>query len=167
MAIFPASPTVGQTTNVGNISWSWNGAAWDALPITTYSSDPVTIVASSTIGTIAIDCITAPTVIYTTASTASFVLNFRGNATTTLNNAIGVDGRSTVMTFVNTTGAATTSYPTAIQVDGVSVTTVTTLWQGGSAPTAGSASARDVYTFVITRTTSANWLVFASQTKYA
>jgi hypothetical protein len=44
---------------------------------------------------------------------------------------------------------------------------VTTRWQGGTAPTAGNASSQDVYTFVVVKTASATFSVFASVTKFA
>jgi hypothetical protein len=168
-ADFPNSPSVGQVYTLGNSSWTWTGGVWQSVPITTYITDPFVVNTAAATGTLNIDCITANTYKQGstgTPSTASFVLNFRGNATTTLNNAFNADNRITVMTFINQTGAATTSYPTAIQIDGT-VTGVTTFWQGGTAPTAGNASARDTYTFEIIRTASATWEIYASQTKYA
>jgi hypothetical protein len=44
---------------------------------------------------------------------------------------------------------------------------VTPKWQGGTAPTAGNASSIDVYTYVIVKTASATFTVFASVTKFA
>jgi hypothetical protein len=58
----------------------------------------------------------------------------------------------------------TAYYPTAFQVDG---TSVTPKWQGGIAPSAGSANSIDSYTFTIIKTASATYTVLASQVKFA
>jgi hypothetical protein len=50
--------------------------------------------------------------------------------------------------FLNTNGA-TAYYPTAFQVDTVAVTPK---WSGGTAPSAGNASAIDAYSFTIIKT---------------
>ena len=50
-----------------------------------------------------------------------------------------------------------------IQVDG---TTVTAIWQGGSAPTTGNASSTDVYTYTAIKTAASTYTVLASQTQF-
>jgi hypothetical protein len=71
-------------------------------------------------------------------------------------------GESMSVTFMVTQGA-TAYYNSAVQVDGSSVTPK---WQGGTAPTSGNASGIDVYTYVIVKTGSAAFTVFASQTQF-
>jgi hypothetical protein len=57
-------------------------------------------------------------------------------------------GDSISAVFINTNGA-TAYYPTVFQIDGVAVTPK---WSGGTAPSAGNASAIDAYTFTIIKT---------------
>ena len=57
----------------------------------------------------------------------------------------------------------TTYYNNVIQVDG---TTVTAIWQGGSAPTTGNASSTDVYTYTAIKTAASTYTVLASQTQF-
>lgn len=122
-----------------------------------------TISATAATGTINYDVQTQADLYYTTSATANFTLNFRGNSGTTLNSILPVGATVTVV-FRNTNGA--TAYrPTTFQIDG---SAVTPKWQGGVAPSAGSASAVDVYTFAITKTAATpTYEIFASQTKFA
>jgi hypothetical protein len=100
----------------------------------------------------------------TGSSTASGALNVASTSGATLNSLLNVNDSITVTLMV--TNGATAYYVNAIQVDGTA-TGVTTKWQGGTAPTAGNASAVDVYSLVITKTASATYTVLASQTKFA
>lgn len=89
-------------------------------------------------------------------------MNFRGDSSNTLNSILGVQESITVVFAV--TQGATAYYPTAFSIDG---TSVTPLWQGGTAPTAGNASSTDVYTFtIVKRTVTPDYTVFASQVQY-
>jgi len=93
---------------------------------------------------------------YNNAS-ASFVLNLRGDGSTTLNSLMHI-GQSSVFTAY--TGSNNTSYyMTDFQIDGASQTEE---WNGGSAPTAGTGSGYDVYTFNILKTANATFKVFAT-----
>ena len=93
---------------------------------------------------------------YSNAS-ASFVLNLRGDGSTTLNSLMHI-GQSSVFTAY--TGSNNTSYyMTDFQIDGSSQTEE---WNGGSAPTAGTGSGYDVYTFNILKTADATFKVFAN-----
>ena len=86
-------------------------------------------------------------VVYITAnSTANGTLNFRGNGSTTLTSVLAVgQSVSCVLAITNSTAF----YPNAFQVDG---SAVTPKWSGGTAPSAGNASAIDAYTFTIIKT---------------
>ena len=100
---------------------------------------------------------------YTTNASANFTLNFRKSSSVSLSTLLAV-GQSVTITFLNTNGA-TPYYPTAFQIDG---SAVTPKWQGGTAPSAGNASAIDAYVFTIVKTASTpSYLVLASQTKFA
>lgn len=98
---------------------------------------------------------------YTSNATANFTLNFRGDASTTLNTLLGIGQSTTVAVLV--TNGTTAYYANTIQVDG---TTVTPKW-AGVAPTAGNASAIDSYTFTIIKTAANTYTVLASQAKFA
>ena len=99
---------------------------------------------------------------YTTNASGNFTINFRGSSGTSLNTLMAT-GQSLSATFLCTNGS-TAYYNSAVTIDGSSVTPK---WQGGSAPTSGNASSVDSYTYVIVKTGSATFTVFASQTKFA
>jgi hypothetical protein len=121
------------------------------------------VVASAATGTINIDAKTSTVWYYTTSASANFTLNFRGNSSTTLASVLAV-GQSITIVFLNTNGA-TPYYPTVYQIDG---SAVTPKWQGGTAPSAGNASAIDAYSITIIKTAATpTYTVIGSQTKFA
>jgi hypothetical protein len=71
-------------------------------------------------------------------------------------------GESLTLVFLNTNGV-TPYYNIAVQVDG---SAITAKWQGGTAPSAGNASAIDAYVYTIIKTASATFTVLASQTQF-
>jgi hypothetical protein len=93
--------------------------------------------------------------------TSNFTVNLRGNASTALNAALAV-GESVTVALLNRNDN-TTYYNNVIQVDG---TTVTAIWQGGSAPTSGNASSTDVYTYTALKTAASTYVVLASQIQF-
>lgn len=111
----------------------------------------LTISATAATGTVAFDTQTQGILYYTTNASANFTLNF------TNVNANLTTGDSISCVFLNTNGA-TAYYPNAFQVDSVSVTPK---WSGGTAPTAGNASAIDSYSFIIIKTGNAAFTVLA------
>ncbi len=98
----------------------------------------------------------------TSNATVNWTLNFAFSSGTSLNTAMATNDSISCTLIV--TNSTTAYYPTAYTIDG---TSVTPKWQGGTAPTAGDASALDVYTFVIIKTASATYTVLASQTKFS
>jgi hypothetical protein len=92
---------------------------------------------------------------------ANFTVNLRGNASTALNAALNT-GESATVALITKQGN-TTFFNDVVQVDG---TTVTAIWQGGSAPTAGNASSTDVYTYTALKTAASTYVVLASQTQF-
>jgi hypothetical protein len=129
-----------------------------AAPIETWTTS-----ATAATGTINFDCSTQGVLYYTTAASANFTLNFRGNGTTSLNTLLATGQTITVNFLCTNTG--TPYYANAYQVDG---SAVTPKWSGGTAPSAGNASAVDIYSFTISKTGSATYNVFASgPIKYA
>jgi len=125
----------------------------------------MTLTASAATGTVAFDTKTQSVLFYQNDATANWVVNVRGDSSTTLSSLMDV-GDSITVTFLVTQGS-TAYYNTSVQIDGTT-TGVTTKWQGGTAPTAGNASSVDAYTYVIAKTAATpTYSVFASQTKFA
>jgi hypothetical protein len=92
---------------------------------------------------------------------SNFTVNLRGNASTALNAALAT-GESATVALITKQGN-TTFYNNVIQVDG---TTVTAIWQGGTAPTAGNASSTDVYSYTALKTAASTYVVLASITQF-
>jgi hypothetical protein len=113
-------------------------------------------------GTVTVDAGLSGITYSTGTATGNFILNLRANGTTTLSSILNVNDAIT-HTYMATNG--TTAYAgTAVQIDG---TVVTTLWQGGAAPTAGNASSTDAYTITVFKTaTTPTYVVFGSQTQF-
>jgi hypothetical protein len=93
--------------------------------------------------------------------TANHIINLRGDSSTSLNAAMSV-GEAVTVCYMNVNGN-TTYYNAVTQVDG---TTVTAIWQGGSAPTTGNASSTDVYSYTAIKTAASTFTVLASQTQF-
>lgn len=152
----------------------YNGSAWVSIADTSTNQtlarkiliapqERWNVVASASTGTINVNFLTSSAWYYTTNATANWTLNFRGDASTTLNSLV-TTGDSITIAFAAAQG--TTAYrPTVFQIDG---NAVTPLWQGGTAPTAGNASSTDLYVFSIVKTAATpTYAVFASQTRFA
>lgn len=128
----------------------------------------VTISAIAANGTITFDTLTQSVLYYTSNASANFTLNFRGDATNTLNSILNVGELITVV-FMVTNGATaffTGGAANLAQVDGTT-SGVTTRWSGGTTPTSGNTSSVDIYTFGILKTASTpTYTIFASQAKW-
>ena len=98
---------------------------------------------------------------YTNAS-ASWVVNLRGDASTTFNSLMDI-GKTAVFTLYSASNN-TSYYMTDFQIDGVSITE---RWNGGTAPSAGTGSGTDVYTFNIFKTGNAAYTVYATFSNFA
>ena len=120
----------------------------------------VSSVASS--GTINFDLTTQATIYNTTNATGNWTLNFRGNASNSLDSLLTV-GESITAAFLSNNGA-TAYYNTSVTVDSGAATV---RWQNGVAPTAGYTNSTDIYSYVILKTGSAAFTVFATLTKFA
>ena len=120
------------------------------------------ISATAATGTVHLNVSTASVHIYTSNSTANYTLNIRGTSSVTLNSLMAI-GESITVTFEHPNGA-TAYYATAYTIDG---NAVTPKWLGGTAPTAGNASATDVYMLQIRKTAAATFTCLASQSKFA
>ena len=131
-------------------------------PNLTTATETVTVSATAATGTVNVDLSTSAVKYYTSNASADWTFNFRGDGSTTLNSLLA-NGQSATVAFLVTNGS--TAYkPTVFQVDG---SAVTPKWQGGTAPSVGSASAIDAYTFTIIKTGSATFTVLGAQTKFA
>jgi len=98
----------------------------------------------------------------TTASSANGTLNITYASGTTLNTVMTTGQAITFSLLITNT---TAFYVSAVQVDGGAITPK---WTGGTAPTAGNASAVDIYSFTILKTGSAAFTVLAAgPVKYA
>jgi hypothetical protein len=121
------------------------------------------VAASAATGTISVDLKTAGAWYYTSDASANWTFNFRGDSGATLDSLVGV-GESVTVAFLATNGG-TAYYASAFQVDGSSVTPI---WSGGSAPSAGNADSVDAYIFTIIKTAATpTYEVIASVTQFA
>lgn len=127
-----------------------------------YMVEGATVSATAASGTINFDTITQSVLYYTSNAAGNFTVNIRGNSGTTLASLLST-GQAVTVAFLVTNGS-TGYYNTAVQIDG---NVATTRWQGGAAPTSGSANSTDVYTYTVIKTASSAYTVFASQTRFA
>ena len=122
----------------------------------------VTVSATAATGTINYDVTTQSVLYYTTSASANWTVNFRASSGTTLNSALAV-GESITVVFLVAQGA-TAYYNNAITIDG---TSVTPLYQGGTAWTYGNVSGVDAYSYTIVKTASTpTYSVFISQIQF-
>jgi hypothetical protein len=117
------------------------------------------VVAAAPTATQNIDLVTAGLWFFTTAAANNFVLNLRASASVALNTLMAVNDVITVT--VRVLNGATPYYMTSLTVDGGAVTPN---WIG-TAPSAGDASARDLYTFAVWKTAAATFDVTAQMVK--
>jgi len=124
--------------------------------------EKITVSATAATGTINFDALTQGALYYTTNASGNWTLNIRGDSGTSLDTMMAT-GESLTVVFLVTQGS-TAYYNSAFQIDGSSVTPK---WLGGDAPTEGTASSIDAYTYVIVKTGSATFTVFASVVAFA
>lgn len=160
--------TSGQTAN--QQEWrDFSGNVQSAIDPSGFFNGPlggiqnrVSVVATAASGTINFDCRNQNDLFHTSNSTGNFTLNFRGDASTSLNNLM-VAGEVINARFMVTNGA-TPYYNNAVQIDGVSVTPK---WQNGTAPGSGNVNSIDSYSFAIIKTGNSAFTVLGSQTRFA
>jgi len=126
------------------------------------TKEKITISATAATGTINFDALTQAVLYYTTNASANWTVNVRADGSNTLNSIMSI-GETLTVVFLTTQGS-TAYYNSAFQVDGSSVTPK---WQGGSAPTEGTASGVDAYTYTIIKTADATFTVLASLVDFA
>lgn len=176
IATLTAGTNISITNSPGNITIN-AGATGGALTYTglqTFTGTTTNLAALFTniaeIGTILNTAQTSPVTFYVTAqsvgyvtanATANWTLAVTGSATATLNSMLNV-GNTITFAYLQQCGS-TAYYNNVFTIDG---TTVTPIWQGG-APTAGIASALNVYTYTIIKTSATpTWTVLASLTSF-
>lgn len=126
------------------------------------TKEKMTISATAATGTINYDALTQAVLYYTTDASANWTVNVRGDGSNTLNSIMSI-GESLTVVFLVTQGS-TAYYNSAFQVDGSSVTPK---YQGGSAPSEGTASGIDSYTYTIIKTADATFTVLATIVDFA
>lgn len=164
------SPIISAISNTGTLTLPTSTdtlvgrATTDTLSNKTIKSprETTTVSATAATGTINFDVLTQAVLIYTTSASATWVLNVRGDGSTSLNTVMAT-GETQTIAFIAAQGS-TAYYPTSLTIDG---SAQTVKWQGGTAPAAGNASSDDSYVYSITKTGSATFRVYASQTKFA
>lgn len=169
-----AAPTIGSTsiasgatvTTIAGLTLTSPAinTATVTKPILVAPMERTSVSTSAATGTVTIDVNTAATQYITASATSNWVLNVRGDGSTTLNSLM-TTGDAITVAFLSTQGS-TAYYNTSVQIDG-STSGVTTEWQGGTAPAAGNVSGIDAYVYNIIKTASATFTVLASQTKFA
>jgi hypothetical protein len=118
--------------------------------------------ATAATGTLNYDLLTSAIVLQTTDALANFTLNFRGNASTSLNTVMSVD-ESMTCTFINKNGASA-YFLSVIQIDGV---TQTIKWvQPAGPPSVGTVGGNDMYNINIIKTAASTYSVFVNQIGY-
>lgn len=162
---FGTTPLIAGDLTAGAIAFiEYDGTQFQLVGATTnvykYIVEPTTVSATAANTTVTYDVATQSIVYYTTAATANWSINFRGNSSQSLNSTLST-GQTVSVTFMVTQGA-TAYYNTAVTIDG---SPVTPKWQG-VAPAFGNVSSVDVYTYAIIKTANATFTVFASQTKF-
>ena len=125
-------------------------------------AEKVTTEATAATGTVNYDVLTQAVWNFTTDASGNWTLNVRGDGSNSLNSIMDTGESITVAHIVSQ--GATAYYNSAFQIDGSSVTPE---WQGGAAPSAGTPSSLDTYTYTIIKTADATFTVLASLTAFA
>jgi hypothetical protein len=120
----------------------------------------ITISAISASGTVNFDCATFSVLYYTADASGNWILNFRGDGSTTLNAVLGVGESFSAIHLVK--NGATGRIPSEIRVDG---SAVTPLWSNGVTP-AAVANVVNAYNFSIVKTGNGAFTVFGGWVRF-
>jgi hypothetical protein len=123
--------------------------------------EKVTISATAATGTINYDVTTQSVIYYTSDAVANWTVNFRASSGTSLDTAMSTGEVITVVFLVQQ--GATAYYNDVVKIDG---NTVTPVYDGQVAWSAGNANALDAYTYTIIKTGSATFKVLAIQSPF-
>jgi hypothetical protein len=138
------------------------GTVNNLAAIMSNAAEVATVSATAATGTINYDVTTQSVVYFTSNAAANWTLNIRGNSSTTLNTLMS-NGQSVTIAHLVQCGS-TAYYNNAVTIDGTSVTPV---WQGTAAPTAGYASSLNVYVYTVLKTAASTYKVLASLTQFS
>ena len=97
--------------------------------------------------------------LFTTQETTTCTPNIRWDGSTTLNSKVNV-GDMIAITVITT--AAAGGYSAQLTIDGAAVTEN---WIGGSAPSAGGSSGKDIYSYTIVKTADATFTIIGNLVK--
>ena len=162
----PSTGTLSATVFSGSLSGGTVTAttvtASDTVSFNASAIEEINVQALASATTVTLDAKTNSVHYYTLSATGNWVINFRGDGSTTMDSFLAV-GKSTTVVFLSTQGI-TPFYPTGFTIDG---TAVTPRWLGGAAPTGGNSSGIDSYSFTIIKTAAATYTVLASQARFA
>ena len=125
-------------------------------------AEKVNTSATAATGTINFDAIDGAVQNFTSDASGNWTFNLRGNSTVTLDTLLDT-GESITVAHIVPQGA-TAYYASAVQIDGSAVTPI---WQGGAAPTEGTADSTDTYTYTAIKTAANTYTVLASLTAFA
>lgn len=126
-------------------------------PVVISPEERMTVSATAATGTINFDADTQGVLYYTSNASADWTLNVRGSSGTTIDSKLAT-GDSTTVAFLVTNGSTAYKH-SALTIDG---SAQTVKWSGGTAPSAGNASAIDAYSFTIIKTASATYTVLGA-----
>lgn len=119
--------------------------------------EKVTVTAGAPAATQNFDALTQAIQLFTSNAANNWTLNVRGDGSNTLN-SIMANGEALSIAVIVTNGGTAYRH-TAMTIDGSAVTPT---WLGAAAPSAGTPSKIDTYTFTIIKTASATFTVLAS-----
>ena len=125
-------------------------------------AEKVNTSATAATGTINFDVIDGAVQNFTSNASANWTLNIRGNSSVTLDTLMDT-GESMTIAHIVPQGA-TAYYANVVQIDS---STITPIWQGGSAPTGGNTDSSDVYTFTTIKTAANTYTVLGALTQFA
>jgi hypothetical protein len=133
-------------------------------PVLITPEERLTISATAATGSLNYDADTQGVLYYTSNASGNWTLNVRGTNSTTLASKLETNDSVTISFLV--TQGSTAYYMTSLTIDG---NAQTVKYSGGTAPSAGNASAIDVYTFTIIKTaaTPTYTVLGAGPVKYA
>ena len=128
-------------------------------------SELANVSATAATGTVNLDIANTSVTYFTTNASGNFVLNLRGNSTTSAASYISTNEVVTHV-FLNTNGSPAYFCGT-VQVDGTVAGTATIAWQGGAGPTSGNVNSLDAYSLTVIKTAATpTYEILASQTQF-
>jgi hypothetical protein len=154
LTTYTGNLAVNYLTVTNNFSLGGVGTIETVLETVTVNTYPAT--------TENINILNGSVILYNSASQNNFIINVRGNSTTTLNNLMNT-GQSISLT-VMITNTSTGYFLAGFQIDG---TTVLPQWAAGVQPSSGNINSTDIYSFTMIKTGNAAFKVFGSQAKFA